>query len=402
MGEARLTKRVIDAMSYGGNAAVNERQVRWDSDLSGFGVRTYPSGKKGFVLSYRVDGRKRLLSLGDYGVLTVDEARKMARERLVAVTRGEDPLADRQRAVSGKTMSDLCDAFVRRHVDAKTGKRPEGLKSGRDVKRRIKVVLAEWGARKASSVTRADVASLHHRLGRTAPYEANRVLALLSKMFSVARVWGFVDEGHPNPTNGVEKFSEKARERYVTAAEMPRLLAAIEEEKSIYIRGVVWLYLLTGLRREELLRARWEDLDEDRNELVVPDTKNGSTLVVPLSKTAMQILKALPVVESNPFIFPGRRVGQHLVNITKAWGAMRVAAGLGDVRIHDLRRTVGSWLAQNGATLHLVGKVLGHKSEAPTKIYARLATENVKAALGAHERRLLAVAGQKDKTNATP
>jgi integrase len=120
-----------------------------------------------------------------------------------------------------------------------------------------------------------------------------------------------------------------------------------------------------------------------------------------MSKTAMQILKALPVVESNPFIFPGRRVGQHLVNITKAWGAMRVAAGLGDVRIHDLRRTVGSWLAQNGATLHLVGKVLGHRSEAPTKIYARLATENVKAALGAHERLLLKAARWKEPEDAT-
>jgi integrase len=400
MAETRLTKRVIDSMSYEGDAARNERDVRWDAEVSGFGVRVYPSGKKGFVLSYRADGRKRLISLGDFGVLTVDEARKMARERLVVVTRGGDPLADRQRAVSGKTVSDLCDAFVHRHVEAKTGKRPEGLKSARDVKRRIELVKTEWGSRRASSITRADIAGLHHRIGKTAPYEANRVVALLSKMFNVARVWGFVDEGHPSPTGGVEKFSERARERYVTAAEMPRLVAAVEKEKSIYIRGVVWLYLLTGLRREELLRARWEDLDEDRSELVVRDTKNGSTLVVPLSNKAMQILRSLPVVEGNPFIFPGRRRGQHLVNITKAWEAIRTEAGIGDVRIHDLRRTVGSWLAQNGATLHLVGKVLGHKSEAPTKIYARLATDNVKAALGAHERRLLKAARQKGREDA--
>jgi hypothetical protein len=219
-----LTKRLIDAMTYEGDAAKNERDVRWDSVVAGFGVRVFPSGKKGFVLSYRTEGRKRLISLGDFGVLTLDEGRKLAREKLGVVTHGGDPLADRQRAVAGKTIADLCQAFVERHVEAETGKRPGGLKSAPDVKRRLAVLRSEWGSRKASSITRADVSALHHRIGRTAPYEANRVLALLSKMFNVARVWGFVDEGHPNPTGGVEKFSEKARERYVTPAEMPRLV----------------------------------------------------------------------------------------------------------------------------------------------------------------------------------
>lgn len=357
--------------------------------------RLYPSGKKAFVISYRVDGRKRLLTLGDVGVLGLDVARQTARKRLVEVLDGKDPLQEREQRSRGESVKDLCDEFMAKHVNASTPKKPNGLKSKRDIKRRVeKTIVEAWGSRRATSITKADVEKMHERIGETAPYEANRVLSLVKKLFNFAERRNIVPPGHRNPAVGVEPIPEHARERWVTPAEMPRLAKAIDAEKNVYVRAVVWLYLLTGQRREELLSARRDDYDKHEKTLIIRDTKNGRQQLLPLSPAACSILDALPEVVGNPFLFPGRRKGRHLVNVSKPWHAIRLAAGVSDVTIHDLRRTVGSWLAQHGNTLHLIGRVLNHTSERTTRIYARFATTHVRQALDDHGVRLLAAAAE--------
>ncbi len=448
----KLTKRTIDATTYTGKS--NARHVVWDDEVPGFGVRIFPSGKRSFVLSYRTAGRKRMMTIGTYGVLTLDQARTHARAELAKVeTQGADPLADREKERRGETMADLCTAYLDRHASTK--------KTGEEDRRRIdKHILPRWRALKVKALTRDDVAKLHTKIGATAPYEANRVINLVSTMFDLARRWGFIPEGHPNPARDITRFKETKRDRWLTAAELPRLAQAINEEPNETARAALWLYMLTGMRKSELLAARWDRLDWDRGELKLDDTKNGRPFYVPLSAPALALLRSMPRIEGNPFILPGRgprkataeekaQAPAHLVNIEKPWSRVKTSATLAawredpgaaalidrlteerartqhrnapkmftptptldeiraaaadegvelppaidDVRLHDLRRTVGSWLAQSGNSLHLIGKVLNHSDTKTTAIYARFGEDSVRAALEQHGARIMGAAG---------
>jgi integrase len=449
---AKLTKRTIDAATYNGTG--NARCMLWDDDVPGFGVRIFPGGKRSFVLSYRVNGRKRLLTLGAYGALTLDQARKLARRELAKVESGNtDPLEERQKATRGETVADLVEAYMERHGNAK--------KSGGDDQRRIdRYILPAWRNLKAAAIKRADVAALHSKIGKRGPYEANRVLALLSKMFELARRWGYVPENHVNPARDVDRFKEAKRDRWITPEELPHLAAAINAEPNESARFGLWLYLLTGARKSELLQARWDDIDLDRGELRLADTKAGRTHYIPLSAAALALLRQIPRHPGNPFVLPGSgprgataeekaKRPAALVNISKPWNRVRTAATLArwreepevaalidrlteqragtkskhaakdwtpsptlaeireaaaaesldlppaidDVRLHDLRRTVGSWLAQAGNSLHLIGRVLNHSNQSTTAVYARFGEDTVRTALEQHGEKILGAAG---------
>jgi len=223
-------------------------------------------------------------------------------------------------------------------------------------------------------------------------------------MFELARRWGFVPEDHSNPARDIDRFKEEKRDRYITPAELPRLAQAINEEPNQTARFALWLYLLTGARKSELLRAEWSHVDWDRSELKIPDTKAGRVHYVPLSGPALALLREIPRVDSNPYILVGRgprsatteekaQTHTHLINISKPWDRVRKAAGVEDVRLHDLRRTVGSWLAQAGNSLHLIGRVLNHSNPSTTAVYARFGEDSVRAALEQHGARLMGAAG---------
>ena len=450
----KLTKKLIDAAHYEGGTYANgtqQRQMLWDDEVPGFGCRILPSGKKAFILNYRTAGRKRMLTIGAYGVLTLDEARKQARAHLASLeTIGTDPLAERERLAQGETIADLITAYLERHA-------PRKKTGDADRKRLEHHILPKWGTRKASSITRAEVATLHARIGKTAPYEANRVLSLLSKLFGLARRWAFVPDDFPNPARDIDRFQEIKRDRWISAQELPHLAKAINEENNEVARHALWLYLLTGTRKTELLTARWDQVDWDRAELKLPDTKAGRVHYVPLSAAALTLLRNIPRQADNPYILPGRgrrgtspedkaRHPTHLVNISKAWArvktqatlarwreepraaelierltqeraaarhpnapkmfdttpslpAIRAAAdfplppAIDDVRLHDLRRTVGSWLAQAGNSLHLIGRVLNHTNASTTQVYARFGEDSVRNALEQHAARLMSAAG---------
>lgn len=378
----KLTKKFIDAQVYNGTA----QHIVWDDEVPGFGVRLYPTGKKSFVLSYRDNGRKSIMVIGSYSVLTLDRARKDARAKLVGLNNGVNPLQERQKERQGKLIKDLCKAYIERHaVNKKSGKD--------DITRIERFIIPEWGNLLVTNIKRADVAALHSKLGKHGHYQANRIYSLLSKMFNLARVWGFVPEEHVNPCFGIEKFNEEKRDRFITHEELPGLVEAIGKELNQYVVAAIWLYLLTGLRKEELLTLKWTDIDLERKELKLTDTKNGKAHYLPLSVAAIDVLKQVQRVEDNPYVIVGKNPGCHLVNIAKPWERIRKAAGLEDVRLHDLRRTVGSWLAQSGSSLHLIGKVLNHSNQSTTAIYARFGQDNVRDALEQHGQQILGMAG---------
>ncbi|WP_295448059.1 site-specific integrase [uncultured Thiodictyon sp.] len=383
-----LTKRSVEGMTYEGTG--RNPDYRWDPEVKGFGVRVYPTGLKTFLIAYRSGARKRFLKLGTLGKdMTAEQARAAAKTKLGAVVQGADPAESRDQDRQGETVRELCVAYLERY--AKVHK-----KSWSEDERRINNrILPAWASLKAKAIKRADVAALHSKIGTKEdhPYEANRVRELVAKMFELAHRWGFVPEDHRNPAQGIDDYKETKRDRWVTPDELPRLAQAINEEPNESARAALWLYLLTGCRKSELLKAQWADVDWTREALRLADTKNGKTHYIPLSPPAVALLRDMPRTDDNPFILPGKLPGAHLVNVSKPWGRVRAAAGVEDVRLHDLRRTVGSWLAQSGNSLHLIGRVLNHSTQSTTAVYARFGEDSVRAALDQHGARLMGAAG---------
>ena len=374
----KLTKKIIDSL-----ICEKDWDVRWDSELPGFGIRLYSGGKKSFVLSYRVMGQKKLMVIGSYGVLTLDEARNITKAKLVELIQGKDPALEKQKKPKSLSMYEFANLYMENY--AKKHK-----KSWSEDQRRLeKNILPTLSNRKIQSITRNDILSIHNIMGTRAPYEANRTIRLLSKMFEIAKEWNYLDHSNGNPAKGIKLFKEEKRDRWLTHNELPQLIEAVDKEQNLYARIAIWLYLLTGMRKSELLTAKWTDIDFERKELRLNDTKAGRVHYVPLSEAAVDLLSRVPKLEDNPYIIPGNIKDKHMVNISKPWLRIRKAAALEDVRLHDLRRTVGSWLAQSGNSLHLIGKVLNHSNQSTTAVYARFAQDDVRNALEGHGKMLM-------------
>ncbi len=378
----RLTKSFVESQKYKKGRKSQKQQIHWDISLPGFGLRVYPSNRKTFVIKYRHHGRQHLMVIGNADVINIEEARDRAKKFFVNLIDQINPLEAKEKSIQGQLFKDLAEAYIERHAKLKKRTWHTDL-------RRLEIhVLPRWANIKVKSIKRMDVAALHHIIGRTAPYEANRTKEVLSKMFSLATFWGFLDENAYNPAKGIQDFPEKERDRYVEEDEMPRLIMAINQESNIYIRHIFWMYLFTGLRRRELLGIKWSDINWDREELRIDKTKNGRPHYVPLSVEAMDILKKTPKKRNNPYVFVGDIEGNHFVNVDRPWDRIQKAANLYDVRIHDLRRTVGSYLAQSGHSLPLIGKVLNQTTQRATQVYARFANRDVKQALYLHGQKM--------------
>jgi integrase len=376
-----LRQDTIRSLPYLG--AGNVQCIYWDQHLPCFGVRVYPSGRRAFVCSYRALGRKRLATLGRGDVLRLDAARKKAVAYLGQVAEGFDPQAPKDTLKAAGTVKSLADAYIGRHAKLKKNTWVD------DESYLARHLLPRFGTRLALAITTDDMAKLHAEIGAKHPYAANRLLEIVRKMYNLGRKWGLVPIDKASPASGVERFPETKRRRFVTPDELPQLSKAIDQEADEYVRHAVWLLLLTGLRRGELLKAKWSDVDWKQRTLLIPKTKNGEALLAPLSHAAVARLKVVPKLQGNPYIICGRKAGQHLVNLTDAWSRIRTAAGLSDLRIHDLRRTVGSWLVRDGASLHLVGSVLNHKDQKTTAGYAYFQTKERHKALDKHGRNVI-------------
>ena len=364
----RLTKRTVDAIP------VPERGERfeWDEELRGFGVRAYPSGKRVYVVQYRASRRTRRVPLGAHGVITVDEARRKARTVLGRVAAGEDPAELRAAARRASSVAELAERYLTDHAEVR--KKASSLRNDRLLLRLH--VLPRLGHLQLQAVTRADVGAIHHDL-RATPTTANRVVALLSKMFNLAERWALRPEAS-NPCRHIEKYKEKARRRFLSREETARLGRALEEcererlEPSS-VTAAIRLLLLTGARVGEVLGLRWEHVDLETQSLRLPDSKTGAK-EIPLGTAALDALAAVPRGAS-AYVIAGRDGHAPLVNLNKAWRRIRERARLDYVRLHDLRRTAASAGASLGLSLETVGQLLGHSQVATTKRYAFLFDE---------------------------
>jgi integrase len=317
-----------------------------------------------------------------------EQAREKARGLSGAVTSGGDPAALVAAEKSAPTVAALAQRFLAEHVATKTKPR-----TGIEYRRIIEnTIVPAIGAKRVRDVTRADVSRLHHAHHQT-PYAANRTLAVLSKMFTLAEKWGERPDGS-NPSRHVEKYGELKRERMLSAEEFSRLAEALREPvHPPYVVAAIKLLIFTGARLSEVLGLRWEWIDFERGEARLPDSKTGAkTLHLPAP--ALAVLADLPRMAGNPFVIVGHIKGAHLVNIEKPWRAIRKAAGLDNVRIHDLRHAFASVAASSGMGLPIIGKMLGHTQAATTHRYAHLASDPVKAAATAVAGRIAAAMGE--------
>lgn len=391
----KLTKRLIDSTKHPEEGQIFLR----DESLRGFGLRITP-GSKTFILEREIHGRVRRISLGRYGPMTVDIARELAQKRIVEINEGKDPAEERRQRQHAPTFGDLEQMYLARHAALK--------KSVANDKAILNHHLVSWRTRKLNTITRNDVARLHSKIGtepssvirpghptaRPMPRTANAMLALVRSMFNLAQDWGLYSG--PNPCIRIKKFPENSRDRFVRPEELPRLWKALQSEKNVMVRAAFFVGLLTGARRDEVLTAKWTDVDLDQGIWTIPTTKAGRPHLIPLPPPVITELRKLPRLAGNEFVFVGRWGRGHLVNISKPWNRIRQAAGLNDVRIHDLRRTLGSWLVAQGHSLPLIGKALNHSSISTTQVYARLELDPVRAALEANAARMLSVVSSQE------
>ena len=368
----RLSKRVIDKAKYEGRGGC----YLWDTEILGFGLRIYPTGRKSFVVTYHVRGRQRYFTIGRFGELTVQQARALSLETLAEARQGKDPAGEYQTSRKAPTMVDLADRFMNDHALIK--KKPKS--AARDRQLWDRCVLPELGKRKVHDIRRNDVAKLLTAMADT-PAMANKVQTLLSKAFNLAEIWEWRPEGS-NPCRHVGRFKEQSRERYLSHSELERLgqvLTRMEAERAILPQAIaaIRLLVLTGCRSAEILKLKWTEVDFERRCLALEDSKTGRRTVM-LNEAALEIIDDLPRV--GPYVIPGRTPDRPLSTLQHLWKRIRAEADLEDVRIHDIRHTYASFGVNNGHNLAVVGKLLGHSKIQTTQRYAHLADDPLRQA----------------------
>ncbi len=369
----KLTKRVVDALK-----SKASETVYWDDALSGFGVRVRPTGRKSYIVKCRCRGRQIKMTIGTHGPMTVEQARTEARAIIAEAKAGQDPSAEYSRMRKSPTMKELGQRFLDEYVP--THCRPT---TEREYRRSVELFInPQIGTRKAIEVERTDIARLHHGL-RDKPYQANRTLGVLSKMFNLAEIWGLRPDGS-NPCRHVKKYKEEKRGRFLSDEEYKRLGDALREAEAEKTEtksaiNAIWLLMLTGCRLNEIMTLKWAYVDLEAKELRLPDSKTGAK-TVHLGAAAIDQLEKITNIDGNEFVIAGKKTGARLTDLQHPWRRIRESAKLADVRLHDLRHSFASRGLMVGEGLPMIGKLLGHSQVQTTARYAHLANEPIKSA----------------------
>jgi len=365
----KFTKRKLESLSLPENNAV----VYHDTETSGFKLRLSKSGAYTFFINRKINGKAERIKIGNFPAMTVEQARIEAGKINGLISQGKNP-SDGIRADRAElTFKELFVEYMESH--AKPHK-----KSWRGDESNYKNHLSHLGNKKLSQITVKDIKGLHIKIGKNSGhYQANRVLALLKVMFNKATDWGMFDMA--NPAQRIKQNKEVSRDRFLQPDELQSFFKAVADEENETIRDYILISLLTGARRSNVLAMQWGEISFERAEWRIPETKNGTPHTLPLIKSAMQILEQRKQSQDSSFVFSGTGRTGHLVEPKKGWIRIKERAGIKDLRLHDLRRSLGSWQATTGASLPIIGKTLAHKNVNTTAIYARLNNEPVRESM---------------------
>ncbi|MBV8357076.1 MAG: tyrosine-type recombinase/integrase [Deltaproteobacteria bacterium] len=367
-----LTKTVVEAAAA---PKAGQTFIR-DDEIKGFALRMIAAGGKSFVFEGRIKGRMRRVTIGRYPDVTVATARQKALEIRAAIGRGDDPAEARILQKHESTFGALAERYLRDY--ALPYKKPRSVAD--DKYYLAHYIPSGWQTRRLSDITRTDIEQLHSRVERDhGKYPANHAVRLLRHMFNLARDWKMLR--NDNPAARIKLFKEQRRERYLTPEELVNVNEALKDEPDWRWRAYFPLALMLGTRRGELCAVRWEDIDLQQRTMRLPETKAGRPHLLPLPRAAIAILESSPSRTKSGWVFPSESSAGHIVEPAKAWQRIRKRAGVEDVRIHDLRHTLASWLVGAGYNLSLIGRALNHSQIATTERYAHLAMDPVREAL---------------------
>ena len=384
----------------------NGRTTYYDKIVPKLALRITPAGARSFYVIQRNGAGMAWVRLGAFPDLLPEGARKEAAKILGDFAKGLDPAAKKREERQKELLGEAFDRYMKMHVEAR------GIKTGADIRaiwercigtmpeaetkkhgrpRKKHRAGVDWSRRKLDAIDGADVQALHAGIGRTHPVLANRAVEILSAVYGRAATWGYRGD---NPCSAVEPFKEAKRDRFIQADELPKFFSALAADTSPDFRQFVLLALLTGARRGNVLAMCWQDVNLDAATWRIPETKNDEPLTLPLMPEAVKILRERKP-KGDGFVFPAESATGHLTAPKKKWRALLKRAELADLRIHDLRRSLGSWQAMAGASLSIIGKSLGHKSADATMVYARLSIDPVRASVATATSAMLKAAGVK-------
>ncbi len=403
-----FTKKAIDRL-----VSAEKRMYFYDDQVRGLALAVDPTGRKTFVLYRKVKGRPERIKIGTFPDVSIEGARTQAQQMNAVIGMGGNPAAERRSVRAEMTLEELFNTFLTLYAK-------ERKRTWETDQWTFNRYLNGWKMRKLSEIRRPDVIALHAHIGRKhGKYMANRVVELLSSMFNRAKSdWGYEGE---NPAEKVRQFKERKRERFIDGSELPAFFKSLGQEQNETIRDYILVCLLTGGRRSNVESMQWDEIDWTRNEWNIPaeKAKGDEPIRVILTPTVIEILARRQADsqenassdegrEPTGWVFPGVGKTGHLVEPKNAWhrilerarnieredwlkanpkktekdfAAYKPVPSFTDLRLHDLRRTLGSWQAATGASLPIIGKSLGHKSLQATQIYARLDLDPVRGAV---------------------
>jgi integrase len=376
-------KTVRDAENLG-----RDYQI-FDTDVRGFSITIYPSGNRAFTLDYRIAGRQRRMTIGRWPEWNCTAARERAKELRRDIDEGIDPLSLRETSREAPRVNDMITRYLAEHTPHLATRNAADQHTIMH-----KLVAPDWGKKLVTEITKADVEKLLTKIAagrarpskekpynrarklqgsKPTPVRANRVGEVLRKMFTLAISWGMRTD---NPASGFRRRIENERERFLTPEELGRLAKALDAAKDQRAAGIIRLCMLTGARSGEVRQARFEQFNLDLGSWSKPaaTTKQRKIHRIPISGDVATIVRqrALLVPRGNPWLFPGDTPGQPVKEIRRFWIGIQTEAKLPDVRIHDLRHTFASLLVSGGASLEMIGKLLGHTQMQTTQRYAHL------------------------------
>lgn len=376
-----MPKRKLDAAFCAAAAceAGKQRTDYWDVQITGFVLECRPGGGKTYTFRYfDIGGRQRQTKIGGYNDITFDQARRKAKNLRAETVLGENP-AERKKA---KKATPLYSELAEQHIAygktyMKRASNTESVISNH--------LLPRWGKLRLDEIRTQDIAKwLADRLDAgMAPATAEKLRVTLNRSFELAQQWN-LPGAERNPVRNVPRRRfNNARERYLTSDEAKRLLAALETSENTQLKSIVGLLLLTGARKNELLKAKWKDVHLDRRAWYIPTTKTGKPRHVPLSQQAIDIIKSLPRWKDCEWLIPNPKTREPFYDLKRPWDTARDEAGLPGLRVHDLRHSAASFMINAGIDLFAVGRILGHADHQSTMRYSHLANETLMQAVEA-------------------
>lgn len=380
MPTQKLTKRLIDTAK----PKSRDYELR-DTDAPGFLCKITPAGRKTFMLQYRtIGGERRKPAIGQFGELTVEQARAIAHKWLAEVRAGKDPSLDRHRARDNPTIRELCDEFIDRH--SLTHNKPSTTKGYRsNIRVHIKPTL---GKLKVDAVTRTDVSNLMRDMAPT-PGAANQVLFCLKKMMNCAELWGYRTEG-TNPCRGVPKYPEGRRTRLIKNRELARLFDYLDRADAEGLEHpsytlAIRLQFAFAARMSEIISLEWEWIDFEERRVVWPDSKTGG-ISKPLSDDAYRLLREAPRFVGSAYVVPGITNPKRWLSKYSYWSAWKrilVSSGLAHVGTHGIRHRSATDIANSGIPLKVGMALTAHKTVESFMRYVHVEDNQVRAAADA-------------------